>query len=200
MKVSREADRLPPFVDVENPANKDYWISPALPCLPAVDTREEDRFEAFALTALLLECGKDRKPYIEIRTVRTGMTLLSKGTAISDGMGEDGLLQTLAYGSMPLEQFLNCILPPDGSSVFSYIFTFYEDGMKVKINTIVGRYSDEPQIIVDICRGYNLPKRNDDKSHEYGNITYSFDEGGKSLLQYAKYLKNRRRPKLMSWK
>lgn len=194
MKMLKGAEALPPWVDVKQPSSN-YWISPALPFLPVRDTMEDDRFEAIALTAIAVECGKKRKPYVDLRLVRIGMTLNARGVAIPDGVSDpDDLCQTLAYGSMPLDAFLKRIIPPLGRSVTSYIFSFYEDGMNVVANTISGGYH-EPQIIVEICRGYDKPKKPEDRSHAYANMRYLFNEGAKSLRKYAHALKNGREAK-----
>lgn len=186
------AEALPPWVDVKQPSGN-YWISPALPFLPVRDTMEDDRFEAIALSALVVKCGKKRKPYVELRPVRIGMTLNASGIAIPDGVSDpDDLCQTLAYGSMPLDMFLKRIVPPLGRSVTSYVFTFYEDGMDVVTNTVAGGY-DEPQIVVEICRGYDKPKKPEDRSHVYANMQYLFNEGAKSLRKYALSLNGSRR-------
>lgn len=190
MRLLKGSDALPPWVDVERPGNKDYWVSPALPHLPVRDTMEDGRFEAIVLTALVVKCGKKRKPYVEIRPVRMGMTLKANGVAVPDGPGEDGLFQTLAYGSMPLDAFLKRIIPPLGRSVTSYMFSFYEDGMEVVTNTISGGYH-EPQIAVAICRGYDKPKKPEDRSYAYANMQYLFNEGAKSLVRYAKDIQGR---------
>lgn len=189
MKVLKGAEALPPWVDVERNSNNEYWISPALPFLPARETREDDRFEAIVLTALVVKCGKKRKPYVEIRPVRMGMTLKANGFAVPDGPGEDGLFQTLACGSMPMDSFLKKIIPPPGRSVTSYIFTFYENGIDVATNTIAGKHR-EPPIIVNISRGYDKPQKIEERVRAYGNMHYLFNEGSKSLLKYSKRMKD----------
>ena len=52
MKVKKNAP-LPPWVDVSGNANKDYWISPALPWMPVSDTDGRNDFSGIVLTALL---------------------------------------------------------------------------------------------------------------------------------------------------
>ena len=189
MKVLKGADALPPLVDVAQTGNADYWVSPALPCLPVRDTRESDRFEAFALTALVTSGRSKKHKYVELRVVRIGMTLLHSGIAVPDGVSDsDDLHQTLAYGTMRLDKFLKLALAPIGRSVTSYQFSLYEDGIEMVTNTIAGGYLHEPQIIVNVCRGYDKPKKAEDRSHAYATIRFLFNEGAKSFRSYARSL------------
>ena len=189
MIVTESAKALPPWVDVKQTGNPEYWVSPAIPCLPARETASDDRFDAFALTALVTSGGSKKHKYVKLRVVRIGMTLLHRGIAVPDGVSDsDDLHQTLACGTMRLDKFLKLALAPIGRSVVSYQLSLYEDGIEMVTNTVAGGYLHEPQIIVNVCRGFDKPKKPEERSHAYATIRLLFNEGAKSFRSYARSL------------
>ena len=188
MKVSNGSIPLPPWVDVVQPSNKDYWVSPAMPLLPVRETREDDRFEALALTALAVSSdARGTKRYVELRLVRIGMTLTLDGAAVPDDSVDGGLYQTLAYGSLPIGQFIALVLPPIGRSATSYEVTFYETDVHMATNRAGGGHYQEPTIFVKVARGIDIPSKSSLVSDV--NMMFVFGEGGKSLKKFARGLK-----------
>lgn len=189
MKVPNGSIPLPPWVDVVQPANKDYWVSPAMPLLPVRETREDDRFEALALTALAVSSdARGTKRYVELRLVRIGMTLTPDGAAVPDDSVDGGLYQTLAYGALPIGQFIALVLPPIGRSATSYEVTFYETDVHMAAGTVGGGYCQEPPIFVKVARGIDIPSKGA-RSLSDVNMGFVFGEGGKSLRKFARGLK-----------
>ena len=189
MKIPQYADALPPWVDVVGPDSEKCWISPALPCLPVRELQDDGRFEAIALTALALKRGARCTPYIEFRVERTGMTLGPDGTAMPDRNDGHGLHQVLAYGSVRLDRLVKVALPPLGRSVTAYVLTFYENGFDMRADTVAGGYLYEPQIVVEVHRGYDRPTRPAERSCTCGNIRFLFNEGGKAFKKFVRRLR-----------
>ena len=188
---------LPPWVDVEQPTGGRYWVSPAMPCLPVRDTRSDnDRFEAFALTALVVPHGtvaggKRNRKYVELRLVRVGMTPKGDGTVVPDSPLEPyGLHQTLAYGAMPLDKFVNRVIPQFGRSPTAYEFTFYEDVMDLVVHTVAGGFYFEPPLIVKVARGIDSTKKPESsRPGSDTNMLFVFGEGARSFKKYVRGLR-----------
>lgn len=178
MKVKKNA-HLPPWVDVSGNANKDYWLSPALPWMPVSDTDGCDDFSGIVLTALL---HRIRSCIVEMRLERRMFTLKNDGTA---SIGEIG--QTVAFGTMPLKKFLDATDVSIGRKATARIFTFYETGVDVITTSVSGGLPYDAQIVANVCRGYNKP----DKfvaGHAYANMTFLFNEGNKSFEEWRRGL------------
>ena len=196
MKMLKDA-ALPPWVDVEQPAAVPDWVSPAMPCLPVRDTRGDgDRFEAFALTARAVPHGtaaggKRNGKYVELRLVRIGMTPKGDGTAVPDSpLSPYGLHQTLAYGAMPLDKFVDRVIPQLGRSPTAYEFTFYEDAMDLVAHTVAGGFYSEPPLIVKVARGIDSTKKPESRGPVGdANMLFVFGEGAKSFKKYARGLR-----------
>ncbi len=185
MKVYKNAP-LPPWVDVSGNADNDYWISPALPWMPVSDTDGRDDFSGLVLTALLQEVRGGRK-FVEMRLERRRFMLKADGTA---SMGEIG--QTIAFGAMPLKKFLEATDVSIGRTASSRIFTFYENGVDVITGSVAGGLPDNAQIVVNVCRGYDMP----DKfivGMNYASMTFLFNEGNKSFEKWRKGLECQKR-------
>ena len=181
MKVKKNA-HLPPWVDVSGNANKEYWLSPAMPWMPVVDTDGEDDFFGLVLTALLQEVEGGRK-FVEMRLERRRFDLEADGTA---SMGEIG--QTIAFGAFPLKKFLDAMEVPFGRKATSRIFTFYEDDMDAITTSVAGGLPYDAQLVVNVCRGYDKPKRFA-AGHSYATMTFLFNEGAKSFEEWLERVK-----------
>lgn len=182
-------EALPPWVDVVQPGNGNYWVSPAMPLLPARDPRDDGRFEALALTALAESADARRtRRYVELRLVRIGMTLTPNGSAIPDDPLEGGLYQTLAYGALPIDKFIALVLPLGGRSATSYEVMFYETDVSMTTDTVEGWHCQEPPISVKVARGIDMPNKSV-RSRSDVNMMFVFGEGGKSLRKFARGLR-----------
>ena len=182
-------EALPPWVDTVQQGNGNYWVSPAMPLLPARETRDDGRFEALALTARAESADARRiKRYVELRLVRIGMTLTPDGTAVPDDTVDGGLYQTLAYGALPIDKFIALVLPRVGRSATSYEVTFYETGANMANSTVGGGYYEEPTISVKVARGIDMPGKKASLVSDV-SMMFVFGEGGKSLRKFARGLR-----------
>ena len=152
MKAKKNAP-LPPWVDVSGNANKDYWISPALPWMPSSDTNGRDDFSGIVLTALLHKMKGGRK-MVEMRLEKRMFMLNMDGTAKIWSIG-----QTIAFGVMPLKKFLAATEVSLGRKATARIFTFYENGVDVITTSVAGGLPYDAQIVANVCRGYNKPDK-----------------------------------------
>ena len=193
MKVEK-GDVLPPWVEVEKSGNKDLWTSPAIPVMPVKEYRD-DFFDGLVLTANVVNSPKNVK-YVELRLEKRDFTLRGDGVAAFDdvpyeGRGRFRLPKTIAWGSMRLGDFVGKTGCAPGRRITSYIFAFYEDGIDVVATSVAGGYPQyDPQIVVNICRGYNKPK----KAHagfSYANMTFLFNEGGREFGKYRRGIEAR---------
>ena len=178
MKAKKRA-HLPPLVDVSGNANKDYWLSPAMPWMPVVDTDGQDDFSGLVLTALLQKIKGGRK-FVEMRLERRRFMLKADGTASMGAIG-----QTIAFGAMPLKKFLEATEVTPGRRASSRIFTFYENDIDVITASVAGGIPYDAQIVVNVCRGYDKPKRFV-AGCNYANMTFLFNEGNKSFEKWRK--------------
>ena len=174
MKAKKNA-HLPPWVDVSGNGNKDYWISPALPWMPVSDTDGRDDFSGIVLTALL---HRIRSGIVEMRLERRRFMLKRDGTAT---IGEIG--QTVAFGTMPLKKFLAATDVSLGRKATARIFTFYETGVDVITTSVAGGLPYDAQIVANVCRGYDRPKRFMAGTN-YASMTFLFNEGNKSFEEW----------------
>ena len=180
MKAKKNAP-LPPWVDVSGNANKDYWISPALPWMPSSDTNGKDDFSGIVLTALLHKMKGGRK-MVEMRLERRMFMLKRDGTATIGAIG-----QTIAFGVLPLKKFLAATDVSLGRKATTRIFTFYETGVDVITTSVAGGLPYDAQIVANVCRGYSKP----DKfvaGTNYASMTFLFNEGNKSFEKWRKGL------------
>ncbi len=173
---------LPPWVDVSGNSNGDYWLSPAMPWLPVHDSDGEDEFCGLVLTALLQNMWNGKK-FVEMRLEKRPFTLNADGTAEMCELG-----QTIAFGAMPIRQFLKYTEVPPGRRAMSRIFTFYEDDMDIVTTSVAGGIPYNTQIVVNVCRGYDKPKRFV-AGCNYANMTFLFNEGAKSFEAWRDRLK-----------
>jgi hypothetical protein len=185
MKAKKNAP-LPPWVDVSGNANKDYWISPALPWMPSSDTNGRDDFSGIVLTALLHKMKGGRK-MVEMRLERRMFMLKRDGTATIGAIG-----QTIAFGVLPLKKFLKATEVAIGRSVSSRIFTFYENDIDVITTSVAGGLPYDAQIVANLCRGYDKPKKFI-AGHSYATMTFLFNEGNKSFEKWRKGLECQKR-------
>lgn len=183
MKVKSRAP-LPPWVDVIESANKDYWMSPCIPWLPSAMTNKEDVFDGVALTALVQETRGGRK-LVEMRLEKREFTLKRSGEAVAGELYQES---TVAFGAFPLKKFLGAMEVPFGRKATSRIFTFYEDDMDVITTSVAGGLPYDEQLVVNVCRGYDKPKRFA-AGHSYATMTFLFNEGAKSFEKWLERLK-----------
>jgi hypothetical protein len=178
MKVKKNA-HLPPWVDVSGIENKDYWISPVLPWMPVTDTYGKDEFSGIVLTAIL---HRIRSGIVEMRLERRMFMLKRNGTAAMGAIG-----QTIAFGTMPLKKFLEATDVSIGRKATARIFTFYETGVDVITTSVAGGLPYDAQIVANICRGYDKPKKFIAGTN-YASMTFLFNEGNKSFEKWRKGL------------
>lgn len=180
-------DALPPWVEVEKSSDKDMWISPAIPVMPVYEYRD-DFFDGLVLTANVVKDTNDVK-YVELRLEKRDFTLRGDGVAAFDdapfeGRGRFSLPKTIAWGAMLLGEFVKKTGCAPGRRVTSYIFTFYENGIDVVATSVAGGcFPYEPQIVVNICRGYDKPEIAY-AGFNYANMTFLFNEGVKGFGKY----------------
>ena len=180
MKVNKNA-ALPPWIDVTNPY-KEFWMSPAMPWLPVRDSYGRDKFDGIVLTALLTEDEKHKK-FVEVRLEKRPFVIKANGLAEMCGIDK-----TLAFGSFPLKKFLDAMEVPSGRKASSRIFTFYEDDMDVATTSVAGGLPYDAQLVVNVCRGYDKPKRFA-AGHSYATMTFLFNEGAKSFEKWLERVK-----------
>ena len=178
MKAKKDAP-LPPWVDVSGNANKDYWISPALPWMPSSDTNGRDDFSGIVLTALLNKMKGGRK-MVEMRLERRMFMLKRDGTATIGAIG-----QTIAFGVLPLKKFLAATDVSIGRKATARIFTFYETGVDVITTSVAGGLPYDAQIVANVCRGYDKPNKFIAGTN-YASMTFLFNEGNKSFEKWRK--------------
>lgn len=176
MKVKKNAP-LPPWVDVSGNANKDYWISPALPWMPSSDTNGMDDFSGIVITALL---HRIRSGVVEMRLERRMFTLKGNGTATMGAIG-----QTVAFGTMPLKKFLEVTDVSIGFRASSRTFMFYETGIDVITASVACGVPCDAKIVANVCRGYDRPKKFM-PGMNYASMTFLFNEGNKSFEKWRK--------------
>jgi hypothetical protein len=178
VKVKKNA-HLPPWVDVSGNGNKDYWISPALPWMPVSDTDGRDDFIGIVLTALLHRISGG---IVEMRLERRRFILKRDGTATIGAIG-----QTVAFGTMPLKKFLAATDVSIGRKATSRIFTFYETGVDVITASVAGGLPYDAQIVANVCRGYDRPKKFMAGTN-CASMTFLFNDGNKSFEKWRKGL------------
>lgn len=193
MKVERD-DVLPPWVEVEKSSEKDFWTSPAIPVMPVNEYRV-DTFDGLVLTADVVNSRNDVK-YVELRLERREFRVKGDGVAAFDddphnGRGRFHIPKMIAYGSMRLGEFVEKTACAPGRRITSYIFTFYEDDIDVVATSVAGGCLPyDPQIVVNICRGYNKPKKAY-AGFNYANMTFLFNEGGSRFGKYRSQIEAR---------
>ena len=162
--------------------------------MPVYEYRD-DFFDGLVLTADVVNDTNGVK-YVELRLEKRDFTLRGDGVAAFDdapfeGRGRFHLPKTIAWGSMLLGEFVKKADCAPGRSVTSYIFTFYEDGIDVVATSVAGGCPTcEPQVVVNICRGYDKPKKAY-AGFNYANMTFLFNECGSGFGEYRRRIEAR---------
>lgn len=176
MKMLKGAKALPPLVDVEKPGNPHYWISPAIPWLPAREI-DGDNFIGIMLTACILRGPKGKK-IVELRLIRQHMMLKRSGVSIPDGVE-----QVVAWGVMPLETFLYVADMKSSLTAVRYTFSFWEKKVNVTSALVPGMSHDRSHIVVNVFRGKDKAVSGFDMESD-SSITFRFHEGAKSFKKW----------------
>jgi len=181
MKVKARAT-LPPWVDVVcyPDRNKDYWMSSAIPWLPVSDYYDDNEFDGLVITALLHRGAKTRH-LVELRLERRRFMFGDRGAS---AVGDSG--QTIAFGVMPLDKFIEATKIRPDLKVWSRSLIFYENGCDVMTYSISRDIPCDPNMIAKICRGWNRPRRftADDRC----NMRFEFSGCEKSFVQWRERL------------
>lgn len=176
MKMLKGAKALPPLVDVEKPGNPHYWISPAIPWMPAREICG-DKFSGIMLTACIVRRPKGKK-FMELRLVRKKMLLKLSGEAIPEGAD-----QVVAWGCIPLDKFMEDTFMPKTMTAIRYRFSFWEKKVEACAALDVGKTLERSQIVVDIHRGKDKPVKCF-YSVEDAAMAFTFNEGAEKFRKW----------------
>lgn len=199
MKVEKD-NVLPPWVEVEKISDKDLWISTAISVMP-VSEYSDNSFDGLVLTSDVVNSRSDVK-YVELRLEKREFIVNNDGVAEFDddplnGRGKFHVPKTIAWGSVRLGEFVKKTDCAPGRSVASYIFTFYEDGIDVVATSVAGGCPQcDPQVVVNVCRGYDKPKNElallkAYAGFNYANMTFLFNECGRGFGEYRRRIEAR---------
>ena len=176
MKMLKGAKALPPLVDVEKPGNPHYWISPAIPWMPAREICG-DNFSGIMLTACIVRGPKGKK-FMELRLVRKKMVLKLSGEAMPEGAD-----QVVAWGCIPLDKFMEDTFMPKTMTAIRYRFSFWEKKVEACAALDAGKTLERSQIVVDIHRGKDKPVKGFD-SVEDAAMAFTFNEGAEKFRKW----------------
>lgn len=174
MRVKKNGS-LPPFVDVSVNGNKNYWMSSAIPFLPAGEFDGRD-FSGIVLTAFLAKAPEGR--FVELRVERRPFTVLMDGTATCGGNG-----QTIAFGCMPASEFVERMKAPRGRVAHIVDIKFHEDVVGVKSTSVLKKYWVGPD------RGFidvNVSRYKHEGEDRWSGMSFSFLGDCESLAKWSK--------------
>lgn len=190
MKIAISKDRrhrkpLPPWVDLEQ-VKKTLWVSPAIPWLPVDRTKKDDVVESVILAAEMVRQTPRGNRFMTLRLIKGDIRLGPGGAKMERQPGDE---EILASGHMRMEQFAKSLYVPIGRCPSVYSISFYEDGVEVHTSSVPGSLCKDPQLVVNVCRGFDRPKKeakaNMTSPASYAVMTFLWNEGGKSFGMWS---------------